>query len=359
MDQTKVCLDKALEAENEWAQISTRLLKKEEIEKGDTIAWAAYHASQKTPTHGLPALCAMLPLFCEKSAAPAMIKHGMDVVKQATNLLNPGQIPVITFDQPLFALAKLVQWHFPATHGEGQYVAMLGGLHTEMALWNVLGDLLEGSGCTSALSEAEVTSAGTAQSMLNAAHRTRTRHAHQVTLLTMHILQREAFLSCIGSEHEETAEAWRLQMIDKSPTFMFWDLILRYETLILIFVRTHRERNFHLYVNVLEELALLFFALDHVNYARWLPVHIRDTKSLLRPIKEELHSLEFRTRARKPQRERLGGLYWSHRKPCCLRPCQLRKVATRSYKRYEIFASANQRRVTFSGIPHTSKKTAT
>ena len=76
-------------------------------------------------------------------------------------------------------------------------------------------------------------------------------------------------------------------MIAKSPTFMFWDLILRYETLILIFVRAHRERNFHLYVNVLEELALLFFALDHVNYARWLPVHIRDMKSLPRPIKEE------------------------------------------------------------------------
>ena len=165
VEQTKVCLDKALEVENEWVQISTRLLKKEEIEKGDAIAWAAYHASQKTPTHGLPALCAMLPLFYEKSATPAMIKHGMDLVKEATNLLNPGQIPVITFDQPLFALAKLVQWHFSATHGEGQYVAMLGGLNTEIALWKALGDLLEGSGGTSALSEAEVTSAGTAQSM--------------------------------------------------------------------------------------------------------------------------------------------------------------------------------------------------
>ena len=153
-----------------------------------------------------------------------------------------------------------------------------------MDLWNVLGDLLEGSGWTSALSEAEVTSA---QSMLNAAHLTRTRHAHQVTLLTLHILQREAFLSCHGSEHEETAEAWRLQMIAKSPTFMFWDLILRYETLILIFVRAHREKNVPLHVNVLEELALLFFALDHVNYARWLPVHIRDMKSFPRRIKEE------------------------------------------------------------------------
>ena len=197
-----------------------------------------------------------------------MSKHGLDVMKQATNLLNPGQIPAIKFDQTLFALEKLVQWHFPANHGEGQYVAMLGGLHTGTALWNVLGDLLEGSGWTSALSETEVSSAGTAQSMLNAAHLARTRHARQVTLLTLHILQGKAFLSCTGSEHEETAEAWRLQVRAKSPTFMSWDLILGYETLILIFVRAHRERNFYLYVNVLEELALLFFALDHVNYAR-------------------------------------------------------------------------------------------
>ena len=225
VEHIKVYLDRAPEAENEWVQVSTRLLKKEEIDKGDAIAWAAYHASQKTPTHELPALCAMLPLFYEKFATPAMIKHGLDVVKQATNLLNPGQIPAITFDQTLFALEKLVQWHFPANHGEEQYVSMLGGLHTGTALWNVLGDLLEGSGWTSALSETEVSSAGTAQPMLNAAHLARTRHAHQVTLLTLHILEGEAFLSCIGSEHKETAEAWRLQVRAKSPTFMFWDLI--------------------------------------------------------------------------------------------------------------------------------------
>ena len=54
-------------------------------------------------------------------------------------------------------------------------------------------------------------------------------------------------------------------MIAKSPTFIFWDLILRYETLILIFVRAHKEKNFPLYVNVLEELAPLFFALEHVK----------------------------------------------------------------------------------------------
>ncbi len=113
---------------------------------------------------------------------------------------------------------------------------------------------------------------------------TRTRHAHQVTLLTLQKLQREAFLK-IGSNLSE--EAWRSDMLKKSPTFMFWDLILRYETLILIFVRAHREKNFPLYVHVLEELTSLFFALDHVNYSRWIPVHIRDMKHLPMSIKDE------------------------------------------------------------------------
>ena len=100
------------------------------------IAWAAYHALQQPPMEDSPSICALLPLFYEKAATPAMIKHGMDVQKQAIKYLNPGQIPVTTFDQPLFALAKYVQWKWPATHGEAVHVVMLGELHTKMALWS-------------------------------------------------------------------------------------------------------------------------------------------------------------------------------------------------------------------------------
>ena len=79
-------------------------------------------------------------------------------------------------------------------------------------------------------------------------------------------------------------------MLDKCPTYFFWDLILRYEVLILLFVRAHRERDFSLYREVLRELAPLFFAMDHVKYARWLPVHIRDMYSLPEKIRDEFQS---------------------------------------------------------------------
>ena len=55
----------------------------------------------------------MLPLFKEQAHSPAMIRHSMSVVRKAVQFLNPGQIPVVTFDQPLYAIAKQVQWNWP------------------------------------------------------------------------------------------------------------------------------------------------------------------------------------------------------------------------------------------------------
>ena len=138
-------LEEAMVRENDWINHALTLVKKE-LGKKDAIAWAAYHALQQAPAEDPPALCALMPLFYEKAATPAMVRHGMNVQRQAIEYLNPGQIPVSVFDQPLFALAKYVQWKWPDTHGESVHVVMLGGLHTEMALWSTLGDILEDSG---------------------------------------------------------------------------------------------------------------------------------------------------------------------------------------------------------------------
>ena len=186
------CLNEEQSNEEKWLEHALILLQKD-LTGDDTLVWAAYHALKQQPVGDPPALCALLPLFYEKAATPAMIKHGMDVQRRAVEFLNPGQIPVTTFDQPLFALAKLVKWKWPTTHGESMHVVMLGGLHIEMALWNTLGNVLENSSWISALAESEVASSCTADSFLKISHLTRTRHAHQVTLLALRKLQKEAF----------------------------------------------------------------------------------------------------------------------------------------------------------------------
>jgi len=113
------------------------------------------------------------------------------------------------------------------------------------------------------------------------------RHGHQVTLVMLSNLKHEAFLLAPGPHNGEAEQRWTESMASRSPTFRFWLLVMKYETLILMFVRAHRERNFLLYVAVLEKLAPLFFALDHVNYSRWLPVHIEDMRSLPQAIQKQ------------------------------------------------------------------------
>ena len=113
------------------------------------------------------------------------------------------------------------------------------------------------------------------------------RHAHQVTALALHKLQREAFSQCVDKASFSTWEEARKR---RSPTFLFWNVILRLETLVLLVIHAHRQRNFSLYVEAMEELMPLFFALDHVNYARWASIHIRDMKSLPDSIAKEFQS---------------------------------------------------------------------
>ena len=49
----------------------------------------------------------------------------MDVVSDVIQHVNPGQTPVIAVDQPLFEIAKLIQWNMPETHGENKYYILL------------------------------------------------------------------------------------------------------------------------------------------------------------------------------------------------------------------------------------------
>ncbi len=73
----------AIAEETNWVKHGLTLVEKEELTIRDAIAWAAYHALQQLPMEDPPAVCALLPLFYEKAATPATIKHGMDVQKQA------------------------------------------------------------------------------------------------------------------------------------------------------------------------------------------------------------------------------------------------------------------------------------
>lgn len=94
----------------------------------DAVSWAAFHAElDKHVTREIP-ITALLPLFRYNANTAAMIRHTLLVTQKAVHFLNAKQIPVVYFDQPLYALAKQVQWHWPEMFGEDQFVIMMGGL---------------------------------------------------------------------------------------------------------------------------------------------------------------------------------------------------------------------------------------
>ena len=110
------------ERERDWLENIKELLCKEELTKDDAVSWAAYRASQVSVSSHEPAVISLLPLFVENAHSTAMILHAMNVIRSAVKYVNPVQVPVIAFDQPLFALAKQLQWELPNTHGEDHLV---------------------------------------------------------------------------------------------------------------------------------------------------------------------------------------------------------------------------------------------
>ena len=269
---------KHTEAEYRWLENTRSVLEESPEKNSDNLSWAAYHASNQEPGNRVITPTALLPLFKESAHTVAMIRHSMDVVKSAIEHLNAGQTPVLTFDQPLYALAKQIQWKWPEKYGEDKLVVMSGGLHIEMAALKTIGNWLQGSGWAQALVQAEIATAGTADSLYKAAHVMRTRRAHQITVAALYILQHRAYIS---DQSPVEFEVWCDQRKQSCPQFQFWATAMELELSVCVFVRSLREADFAMYLDALTELVPWFYALDHTNYARWIPVHLRDMAGLL------------------------------------------------------------------------------
>ena len=229
-----------------------------DVDCDSNISWGAYHASQQLVNDSplpLPTITAMLPLFYDDSKSVAMIRHSMHVIKQAVQKLNPSQVPVITLDQPLYAIGKMIQWNWPESYGEDHFVLVLGGLHIEMAGLKVIGDWLEDSGWVEALVQAKVASAGTAESFVKVCHVKRTRYAHQVTASSLHILMKKSYRQYIESlesgNEPESFKHWCDRRRQESPQFQFWYTAFQLELVIFTYIKSLRTADFPLYIGQL------------------------------------------------------------------------------------------------------------
>ena len=208
-----------------------------EIEAPKNISWTAYHAHcyQRKDISVSPS--ALLPLFHENAHSVAMIRHSMNIIRNAMDHVNNGQVPAITFEQPLYAIAMQIQWKWPDVYGEGQFVIMLGGLYIEKAALSTVGDWVKGSGWTSALVQADVTTPGTADSFLKVSHTTHTRCAHQISLTSLFILKKRAYenyrLTLEENKVAVSFEPWCKERASRSPHFRYWEIVMEWNLVFL------------------------------------------------------------------------------------------------------------------------------
>ena len=239
-----------------------------------------FNANRQDVTESPTTTSYMLPLFQEDAATIAMVRHSLDVINKVTELGHSGQSPVVATDQPLFTIAKNIQWTWTSVHGESTFVIKFGGMHIESAALETVGNLLESSGWTGALVQAYVPTYGKADMFLKAAHITRTRRAHQVTACFLQQALAEAHQEHVKTTEPNTEpmslEDWCTVQQESQPMFKFGFLILQLQLTILVFVRSIGSGNFQLYIHSLTELVHWFFTFDHYHCARWISVHLRD-----------------------------------------------------------------------------------
>ena len=106
----------------------------------------------------------------------------------------------------------------------------------------------------------------------------------QVIVASLHHLQCETYKNYCEQlpTHEDPMEFdwWYECQKESQPQFLYWAITSELQLLLLQFVRSLREANFQLYVQILGKLMPWFFSMGLTNYSRWLPVHIRDMVTL-------------------------------------------------------------------------------
>ena len=148
-------------------------------------------------------------------------------------------------DQPLYTLAKKLQWKFPDTeYGEDSFLVMLGPMHTEKMLWSVSGNWLDGSGWTTAVTNSGIATSGRAQSYIGVHHICRTRYIHQVSVAALFILMQKAYDQFVIKVTDENVgvqdaiipspfDEWLKHLCDSQPQAKYWHQSMELDLLIL------------------------------------------------------------------------------------------------------------------------------
>ena len=214
-------------------------------ENGIINGWSSHHASQERALKRPPGINSLAPLLHNKVETFAMQAHCMIIKQKTVEVLNPGQTPVDHCDCPVYAISKTIQFRYPSLFQN--YLSMLGDLHSEQVFLVMHGELINGSGLKELMKIHKFTTINVS-SVVDASQIKAARYGLQVLLSALFLKLQDA---CKDSGMDPFV--WLDEKAKSNDMCFILNTLMQFQINVLLFVRSIREGNLSLYIEVLRK----------------------------------------------------------------------------------------------------------
>ena len=296
--------------------------------------WTGFHSSLAEKKDSFT-VATYAPVIDAKPADPATVYTTMSKCKDMT--LRLGQANAVqTMDQQLYAVAQQVKWTKPEEFQN--HVLRLGGFHSTCCFISVIGKVWGDGGLRDLLVESGVYASNTVDQMLNGKQFHRSVRGLILSYEALMQLLLSEFLKWCSLEPtrripeemcDHLKDTWaameqgtqqqkvnavkelnalitqhilpllqqfRERGCKESPTFKYWSMYLDAIHILLCSIRAERECNWKLHLASQLKMLPYFFATDHYNYSRWVPVYLLDMAELPNDVADAFQQGQFAVR---------------------------------------------------------------
>ena len=215
-------------------------------------AWSSYHTGKKCVPTPTSSNSSIFPLWKDVVHTPDLQHHLIKLCIEYRNTLNPRQVTPVDFsDQLIYALSKIIQWKYPELSFP-KYFALFGALHIEKESLIANEHLVAGTELDEILGDTSIDIAGLQTATIDVNHIHKARYTVQLSVVSMY--------TCLKKAHKASNSVFPLfslavERCSSSRMFKYWMLIMKFQINYLVFIRSMREGNFKLFVEILISLA--------------------------------------------------------------------------------------------------------
>ena len=210
------------------------------------LPWSSYHSNNLTCNNSycVPGRHSLMPLINEKFNTLKSQYHCMGIIKKTINFTNKAEVPSAATDQLVYTISKELQICYPSELGLEKYICALRGLHMEHTGLLDIGAFIKESDPDTLFLYSKLSTDGPS-AVVDVNDIKCSPYCLHVSVVVIHTLLKKA--------HVESGNAllvldWLDEAAKHSQMCFYWKMILHFEVLLLIYMRSICEGNFELYL---------------------------------------------------------------------------------------------------------------